>query len=260
MEQMFASRPTETPSPMTQYSRDGNLGTAAVRLTRHSQGNIAQLLRLGQLFHESYQVSAGAGRWVLRYRAVLMLPVDVFDEWRPEYEGPALEAFNLAATGEGTELTGLRVAPLPEAEGWRERLASLSDWGDDTPGWWPINEKLDQLKGVYRRAVTPEDFKDVGRRARDLVIAAVDKVYRPTMLPAGQDPPKGAKAKFGLILDARAGGARNADMRKALNAVFDQAQALTHTGDDRAVDAFAVAQATIAVVRTLAKVDEELHG
>lgn len=241
---------------MSQTEQDGDLGAAAINLAKHGHPQLAQLLGQARLFHETFY---DYSRWYVR--AVLYLPVDVIDEWDESYAGPALEAFRRCADGADITLQSLKVAPLREASGWRDRLKSLGDWGDDSADWWAINQRLDELKDAFRRAVTPEDVKDVGRRARDLMIAAARKAYRPSMLPEGMEAPKeaDAKAHFELILAARLSDGRNSDLRKVLRAAWDLANTVTHTGEDRAVDAFAAAQATILVVRTLAKIDEELN-
>lgn len=249
---------------MTQTEHDGDLGAAAINLAKHGHAEVAQVLRHGRLFDQSYfdKFSGQFSSAGWKVRAVLYLPIDVIDEWKETYGAPALEAFRRCADGRDVHLESLKVVPMPEASGWRERLKSLGDWGEDaSPDWWAINQRLDELKDAFGRAVTPEDLKDVGRRARDLMIAAARKAYRPSMLPDGQEAPKGADAKahFDLILSARVSDGRNADLRKVLRAAWDLASTVTHSGEDRAVDAFAAAQATILVVRTLAKIDEELN-
>jgi hypothetical protein len=251
---------------VTQYERDGELGAAALDLAKHGSNEIAQLLKYAQYFHESYprpgSYAAGGLPGPVFYRGLLLFPVDVIDEWKDAYTEPTLVALRRAAEHASRSLQSLRVAPLPEAAGWRERLNAVGDWGGAAnPDWWAISERLDELKEAFRRSVTAEDRKDVGRRARDLVIATVLKVYRPSMVKMGQEPPKAADAKamFDVILESRAGGSRHSDLRKLLRAAFDAGNTLTHSGDARAVDTFAVAQATVLIVRTLARLDEELN-
>ena len=74
----------------------------------------------------------------------------------------------------------------------------------------------------------------------------------PALVPAGQEPPKAADAKtwLGFYLGRHAPGHSREELRKLLRAAWDLAQKVTHSDLGR-VETFAVAQATILVVRTL---------
>jgi hypothetical protein len=189
------------------------------------------------------------------------VPIEVIDEWQVSFLPLALGAIQRSADRDNMAPVELLVAPLPETDGWRERLKALDDWGgDDLPNWRAIDQRLEELKGVFNRAVRPEDFRDVGRHARDLMKAAAKKAYRPQMLPAGQDElnDEAAKEQFDLILGARLVGSHNKEIRDVLRKAWDLANKVTHSAEGAPVDAFAAAQATLLVVRTLAMLDEEL--
>lgn len=77
-------------------------------------------------------------------------------------------------------------------------------------------------------------------------------------MPAGQEPPQAANAKawLDLFLASRAAGRSHAELRKFIPAAWDLAQKVTHGGIGR-VDAYAAAQATVLVVRTLQQLDSD---
>lgn len=54
-----------------------------------------------------------------------------------------------------------------------------------------------------------------------------------------------------MYLAEHLGGPARADLRKLLRTSWDAAQVPTHLGDAARVDAFAVAQSTVLVIRTL---------
>jgi hypothetical protein len=74
----------------------------------------------------------------------------------------------------------------------------------------------------------------------------------PSLVPTGVEPPKASDAKswLDLFLVAQAGGSGRAELRRLVRDAWDLAQKVTHGDLDR-VDAFAAAQATVLVVRTL---------
>jgi hypothetical protein len=84
----------------------------------------------------------------------------------------------------------------------------------------------------------------------------------PTLVPSDQAPPKKADAKawLELFLAARAAESSRAELRDLVRAAWALAQKVTHGGNVRRVDAFAAAQATVLVVRTLQQLDREQRG
>lgn len=190
---------------------------------------------------------------------VLVLPGDYFDLLDPEAEN----AIRLAAhrADEWSAFVDARLAPV--GDGWRDRLAELEDWADDGPlhdDWAVINERVHELRSLFHRAITPDDRADVGRRCRELLIAAANATYRPTMLPDGADPPKDsdAKTKCRYIVDHVGANSVDARLAKLIDRAWDLAVGLLHHDEPARVATFAAAQATILVVRTLAMIEGSL--
>ena len=138
----------------------------------------------------------------------------------------------------------------------------VSDWGDtlETPGavpenWGTINLRLEELKKRVGTATSTDDNQDVGRRSREIIIAAVNLVFRPEMVPPGDEVPKGADAKNRLehVMNSLVPGTAHAELRKLLRAALEVAHKVTHSDGVTRVDAFAAAQATVLVVRTLSE-------
>jgi hypothetical protein len=101
-------------------------------------------------------------------------------------------------------------------------------------------------------AASRDDIQEVGRRAREILIDCAQLIADPSVVPEGEPLPKAgdAKAWLELFLAARAGGSSREELRRLVRAAWDLAQKVTH-GDPGRVDAFAAAQATVLVVRTL---------
>ena len=133
--------------------------------------------------------------------------------------------------------------------------AGLDDWGGVVPRWRDLEERLTGMKERLDRAVSLDDRQDVGRRAKEIVIDAVALAFDESMVPDGEDAPKGAdaKARFDLIVASKAGGKTHAELRGLMRAAWELAQKLTHGEGLDHVDAFAGAQAVILLVRTLGK-------
>jgi hypothetical protein len=101
-------------------------------------------------------------------------------------------------------------------------------------------------------AISRDDLQDVGRRSREILIDCAKLLADPFLVPAGQAPPKAgdAKAWLDLFLTARTSGTHRDALRRFIRATWELAQTVTH-GDIERVEAFAAAQATVLVVRTL---------
>lgn len=118
---------------------------------------------------------------------------------------------------------------------------------------WPgLEARVAGVGDELRGAVSKDDLQDVGRRCREVLIDAARLLADPSLVPAGQEPPKAADAKawLALYLAAHANGGDRKELRQFVRSAWDLAQVVTHSGADRG-DAFAAAQATVLVVRTL---------
>ena len=130
--------------------------------------------------------------------------------------------------------------------------------GDDTPTWENLNGRISGLVNEYSAARDRDDWQDVGRRSREILIDFGKLIADPAIVPECQDAPKGADAKawFDLFLAAYASGRDKSELRATMRAVWDLAQKVTH-GDIADVDAYAAAQATVLAVRTAQKLQRD---
>jgi hypothetical protein len=123
-----------------------------------------------------------------------------------------------------------------------------------------IERRIGEMRNRLGTARTLDDFQDVGRRAREVLIAAVNEVFDEAMAKAGQEVPKrsDAKARFDLVTEARFAGSARAEMRAFMRTAWDLAAKVTHGGsEDRLAavrqDAVAAAQASLAIARVLSE-------
>lgn len=139
-----------------------------------------------------------------------------------------------------------------------ERTGKIDDWGGSPDEWAELELRIAGLRDEMDNATTLDQYQDVGRRGREIVIDAVGLVFETDMVPAGEGRPKGgdAKAQFDLILSAYAVGKSHAELRGLMRAAWDLNQKVTH-GSITRVDAFAAAQSTVLIVRTLAAMHTE---
>jgi hypothetical protein len=126
--------------------------------------------------------------------------------------------------------------------------------GDDDPTWERVNARVAGLIAKYSSAQTLDDWQDVGRRSREILVDLGKLLAQPGLVTAATKAPKlaDAKAWFDLMLAQRAAGSSKAELRAVMRATWELAQKVTH-GDVDDVDAFAAAQATVLVVRTTQK-------
>ena len=131
---------------------------------------------------------------------------------------------------------------------------SITDPGPSPGGatWADLDSRVAGLSSELIGAASRDDIQDVGRRAREILIDCARLIADPALVPEGQPIPKSADAKawLDLFLAARAGGSTREELRRLVRAAWELAQKVTHGGLGR-VDAFAAAQATVLVVRTL---------
>lgn len=128
----------------------------------------------------------------------------------------------------------------------------VSDPGSGPLTWTDLDERVDELVAELDGAISRDDLQDVGRRAREILIDCAQLLADPTLVPPGQPVSKAgdAKAWLDLFLTARASGHHRDALRRFIRAAWELAQTVTHGDIDR-VEAFAAAQATVLVVRTL---------
>jgi hypothetical protein len=156
-----------------------------------------------------------------------------------------------------TFISELASATRKELEGAARRAGVGDPGGTEGPTWKALDLRVGGIISKLGRAVTTDDLQDVGRRCREVLIDLAKLIKDPSLVPAGQEEPKGADAKawLDLLLATRASGAAWADFRKFVKVAWDLAQRVTH-GDVQRVESYAAAQATVLIVRTLQQLVE----
>lgn len=150
------------------------------------------------------------------------------------------------------------VTPLIDQLDELERSGNVDDWGGSPHDWRELEQRLGGLRDEMDHATTLDHYQDVGRRGREVIIDVVGLLFSEDMVPDREELPKAsdAKSRFDYIIDTYAPGSAHAELRKLMRAAWDLSQKVTH-GDVTRVDAFAAAQATVLIVRTLAEVHRE---
>lgn len=130
------------------------------------------------------------------------------------------------------------------------QVADTGGSGDLT--WSALEDRVEGVVNELRNADSHDDLQDVGRRCREILIDAGKLLASPAIVPAGHDAPKAADAKawLDLFLASKASGGDHKELRAFIRAAWDLAQKVTHGTVER-VEAFAAAQATVLVVRSL---------
>ena len=144
------------------------------------------------------------------------------------------------------------VAPTIAALEQQRSGLTVSDPGSGGLTWVDLDARLAGLVAELDGAVSRDDLQDVGRRAREILIDCARLLADPALVPPGQPAPRAgdAKAWLDLFLAAHASGGHRDELRRFIRAAWDLAQTVTHGNIER-VEAFAAAQATVLVVRSL---------
>jgi hypothetical protein len=136
----------------------------------------------------------------------------------------------------------------------------LDDWlaNNGVPvSWQALDGRLAEMKARLDVASSLDDFQDVGRRCREILIGAGRLVFREDMVPSGAPvpSPNDSKARIGYYLDVRMPGPTGDAVRGLMRAAYTLMQTVTHSSNIGPVDAFAAAQVTILIVRTVQRID-----
>jgi hypothetical protein len=144
------------------------------------------------------------------------------------------------------------VAPTTAALERQRSGLTVTDPGGGQLTWADLDGRLAGLATELGGAVSRDDLQDVGRRAREILIDCAKLLADPSIVPPGQAAPRAADAKawLELFLAARAPGSHREELRRFIRAAWELAQTVTHGSIER-VEAFAAAQATVLVVRTM---------
>jgi len=180
-----------------------------------------------------------------------------------QIDGEVMRAIKIAAPRAGVDCDVVTQRLAPAAEGWRDKLAELEDWGQPSgieDEWAVINERVTELKALFSRSVTPDDLADIGRRCRELMIASANATYRPWMLPEGKEPPKesDAKTKCKYIVEHIGSNSLDKRLTTLIDKAWDLSVKLSHYKEPARTATFAAAQSAILVVRTLGMIEGDL--
>jgi hypothetical protein len=133
---------------------------------------------------------------------------------------------------------------------------AVHDWSEHetAPSSWEHTlKRLQGMKAAFDRAVELDDFQDVARRCREIIIEATDLVHEPWMVPVGAEAPKKGDAKLRLdqICTKLLIGPTYEHVRGVLKKTLSLAQDVTHGNTVTRLEALAAAQSTLMVVLTL---------
>jgi hypothetical protein len=130
------------------------------------------------------------------------------------------------------------------------RRAGLVDFSVPSSGWEAIEDRLQQLIDRFTTATELDDFQDVGRRARELLIDLANKVFDPAMTPAGPPLPgsSDAKTRLEMYFNATFVGGTNAELRAFMKKTHALANAVAHSPTVGRAEAYACAQAMVLLV------------
>jgi hypothetical protein len=152
-----------------------------------------------------------------------------------------------------THIRSLITPTLEDLERQRSTLSITDPKMSGPSSWADLDGRVAGLALEMSEAQTRDDLQDVGRRAREILIDCAEVLADPSLVPEGTDPPKAGDAKqwLDLFLQEHGGGSGRDALRRLVRDAWDVAQKVTHGDNVDHVDAFAAAQATVLVVRTL---------
>jgi hypothetical protein len=145
---------------------------------------------------------------------------------------------------------------LPNQGSGAPRQAGVTDWSTPPPGWGGVEARLAELRARLAIATTKDDWQDVGRRCREIMIDAANVVFRPDDLTPGGEVPgaSDAKARLDAYISARAQDLAP-DLRPLVVGTLRLANALTHHPRMGRLEAVTCSQAVVLMVRTLQEID-----
>lgn len=137
----------------------------------------------------------------------------------------------------------------------RQDSLGVADWGEGTVEG--LEHRIDGLKATLETAQDLDDYQDVGRRSREILIGLASIAFHESMVASGKPIPgsSDAKARLDIFFDRRFPGKSNEEMRRFMKSAVALANSVTHSDDTAGVHAYAVAQATVLLVRVVSKLD-----
>lgn len=123
--------------------------------------------------------------------------------------------------------------------------------------WVDIEARLAAMRTEFAQASDQDDWQDVGRRCREILIDVGKLIAQLGLAPDGDEEPKAADAKAWIetLTNKHLPGRSKQEMRKVVRDAWDLCQKVTH-GDVSRIDSLIAAQATILVVRVCHELSE----
>jgi hypothetical protein len=217
---------------------------------------VATGTRITPALNEEYRVRRGKVRAALgRLRIGDPYPWPDLDSWWGYCAAPRFTTYR-QRRAYVSEVT----SPVLDELG--RRRSSVTDWHLEgaTESWTTVEARLASLKDRFDTALELDDWQDVGRRAREVLIAATNVVFDEGMIGEGEATPQeaNAKARFDAVVEALAEGSSHDTLRQLMKAAWELAQKVTHSDGITRVDAFAATQSTIVIVRTLQEIERAI--
>jgi hypothetical protein len=185
--------------------------------------------------------------------ALSRMGIDPPFPWDSLWDWYGFYSANLGTYAERRVNVRQRSKPAREAIEAAMAGVQIADPGSSLlPTWSALDQRVEGVVRELTHAESRDDLQDVGRRCREILIDAARILADPHLVPEGQETPQAgnAKAWLDLFLLAKAKGSSHRELRAFVPVAWDLAQKVTHGGIDR-VDAYAAAQSTVLIVRTL---------
>lgn len=155
---------------------------------------------------------------------------------------------------------GLTANTLEVLGNIQDSVGVVDAGSDPNEDWQALDTRLSGVLQSLAKAANPDDYQDVGRRCREVLIDAARLLADPSLVPTGEASPKAAdgKAWLSLYLNRYHPGGQNEELRQSVVTTWDLAQKVTHSCRTR-VPAFTAAQATTSLIRILQTIDSEIQ-
>ena len=127
-------------------------------------------------------------------------------------------------------------------------------------GWPRVDTEVNELRRHFQVARTEQDYRNVGNDCVAIIERLSEQVYDSAIhLREGEEEPPIAKTKQRLdrFVEDAAPGKANAEVRKAVKAVIELAQAVKHQSAPTRRDAGIAADSVIQLVNILRRLDED---
>jgi hypothetical protein len=146
-----------------------------------------------------------------------------------------------------------------EEERFRNEVAAPIGGSVET-GWQAVDNELRQLATAFKRAQTPQDYRNVGNLSVGVLEALSRTIYDPARhLPEGEDEPPVSHTKDRLDAYVRSefGGRENAKLRTLLRSAIEYAQSVKHSTTPTRKEAAIAADSVVLLASTLRRLADD---